>query len=73
MKNIKNIRFKGYKAFSSEEYVNANKISNVNLIIGKNTLLVFNAKLCQNSNIVKSKLFIMLAIISYHPNKLYHE
>lgn len=36
MKDITNILFKGYKAFSSDEYVKLNDIARVNVIIGKN-------------------------------------
>lgn len=36
MKNITNISFKGYKAFSNDEYVKLNDIARVNVIIGKN-------------------------------------
>lgn len=36
MKCVKNIHFKGYKAFSSDEYADINNISQVNVIIGKN-------------------------------------
>ncbi len=36
MKEVVNISFKGYKAFSGDEYVNINNISRVNIIIGKN-------------------------------------
>ena len=36
MHSIKNIRAKGYKAFSNEQYVEMGDISRVNVIIGKN-------------------------------------
>lgn len=36
MHSIKNIRFKGYKVFSNEEYTEVENISPVNVIIGKN-------------------------------------
>lgn len=36
MHEIKNIRFKGYKVFSNEQYAIINNISHVNVIIGKN-------------------------------------
>ena len=36
MKEVVNISFKGYKAFSDDEYVKINNISRVNVIIGKN-------------------------------------
>ncbi len=36
MKDIVNVSFKGYKAFSSNEYVKLNDIARVNVIIGKN-------------------------------------
>ncbi len=36
MHRIKNIRFKGYKVFSNEEYAEVENISPVNVIIGKN-------------------------------------
>lgn len=36
MHNIKNIRFKGYKLFSNEQYVEVGNLSYVNVIIGKN-------------------------------------
>ena len=36
LKEITNISFKGYKAFSSDEYVKLNDIARVNVIIGKN-------------------------------------
>ena len=36
MNNIKNIRFKGYKGFSNNQYAEISSISNVNIIIGKN-------------------------------------
>ena len=36
MNNIKNIRFKGYKVFSNNQYAEISSISNVNIIIGKN-------------------------------------
>ena len=36
MHSVKNIRFKGYKVFSSEEYTEVQNISPVNVIIGKN-------------------------------------
>lgn len=36
MKEVINISFKGYKAFSDAEYVKLNNISRVNVIIGKN-------------------------------------
>lgn len=36
MREIKNIRFKGYKAFSNNKYAEINDISLINVIIGKN-------------------------------------
>ena len=36
MHNVKNIRFKGYKVFSNEQYAELENISKVNVIIGKN-------------------------------------
>ena len=36
MRDVKNIRFMGYKAFPNEEYSVMNNLSNVNVIIGKN-------------------------------------
>ena len=36
MHNIKNIRFKGYKAFRNNDYAEINNLSSVNIIIGKN-------------------------------------
>lgn len=36
MHSIKNIRFKGYKAFPKDEYAEINNISRINVIIGKN-------------------------------------
>lgn len=36
MRNIKNIRFKGYKVFSSKQYTEVENISPINVIIGKN-------------------------------------
>lgn len=36
MKDIRNIRFKGYKVFPSDEYTTLERISRVNVIIGKN-------------------------------------
>ena len=36
MHNIKNIRFKGYKVFSKNDYVEMKDLSHVNIVIGKN-------------------------------------
>lgn len=36
MHNIQNIRFKGYKVFSDQQYVSVENLSPVNVIIGKN-------------------------------------
>ncbi|MBO5907135.1 MAG: AAA family ATPase [Clostridia bacterium] len=36
MHNIKNIRAKGYKAFSNDQYISIENVSRVNVIIGKN-------------------------------------
>lgn len=36
MHGVKNIQFKGYKVFSSEQYIQVDNISSVNVIIGKN-------------------------------------
>ena len=36
MHNIRNIRFKGYKVFSDQQYVSVENLSPVNVIIGKN-------------------------------------
>lgn len=36
MRNIKNIRFKGYKVFSRSQYAELNNLARVNVIIGKN-------------------------------------
>jgi AAA15 family ATPase/GTPase len=36
MHNIKHIRFKGYKVFAKDNYVEMKNISHINIIIGKN-------------------------------------
>ncbi len=36
MHNVRNIRFKGYKVFSNQQYVSVENLSPVNVIIGKN-------------------------------------
>lgn len=57
LKEITNISFKGYKAFSSDEYVKLDDIARVNVIIGKNNsgktslLDVMELVYCENAPI----------------------
>lgn len=61
MKEVVNISFKGYKAFSNSEYVSINNISRINVVIGKNNcgktslLDVVELVYCENAPIRTGK------------------